>query len=328
MSPAVRCCGIVPCVALLYCNFSCSTYNTVNACVFMQCITMMLYICCMPGQEYLYYNGKTYRSDKLLISPNNRSFRYGDGFFETMKMVNGKIALADYHFERLFQSLELLQFDKQALFTKDHLEQAITALAVKNNHRKFARIRLTLFRGDGGLHDAVNNTPNYLIQTWQLNPAIKDFNVNGLVTGIFTKAKKACDAYSHLKSNNYLSYAMAALWAKEQHLNDAILLNTNNAIADATIANIFIVKDGVIKTPALTEGCVAGVMRRHLLQCLRTENIPIEETNISVDELLQAAELFFTNSVYGIKWVRQCNESNYTNQLSARLHRLYIQNAG
>ncbi|MBG9376905.1 aminotransferase class IV [Panacibacter sp. DH6] len=282
----------------------------------------------MHGQEYLNYNGKIFRADKLLISPNNRSFRYGDGFFETMKMVNGKIALADYHFERMFRSLEILLFEKPATFTKDALEQAITSLAQKNGHSRLARVRLMIFRGDGGLHDAVSNTPEYLIQTWPLNPAIKDLNENGLVTGIFTRAGKACDDYSPIKSNNYLPYVMAALWAKAARLNDAILLNSHGRIADATIANVFIIKDGIVKTPALAEGCVEGVMRRHLLQCLRAENIPVEETMITTDDLLQAGEMFLTNSVYGLKWVKQCNDSNYVKKMSALFHRKYILNAG
>ena len=278
----------------------------------------------MPGQEYLNYNGKIYRSHKLLISPNNRSFRYGDGFFETMKMIDGKINLASYHFERLFQSLELLRFEKQATFTKDYLENAITELAAKNMHSKFARVRVMIFRGDGGLYDTENNNPNFLIQTWQLNPVINQLNENGLVIDIFKDAKKTCDNYSHVKSNNYLSYVMAAMWAKQHHLNDALLLNNYNRIADATIANVFILKDGVIKTPALTEGCVSGVMRRHLLNSLRNENIPVQETTIEVDELLQASEIFLTNSVYGIKWVKSCGDSNYIKNVSAMLHKKYV----
>jgi aminodeoxychorismate lyase len=277
----------------------------------------------MPGKAYLNHNGKIYSADKLLISPNNRSFRYGDGFFETMKMINGKIILADYHFERLFSSLELLQFDKPAYFTAAYLEGHIEELAKKNNHKKPARIRLMIFRGDGGLYDPENHFPNHLIQTWELNASNNLFNENGLEIDIFKDARKACDNYSHVKSNNYLSYAMAALWAKNNHLNDALLLNSFNRIADATIANIFIVKDGVVKTPALTEGCVSGVMRRHLLACMRKENIPVEETTIEAEAVLQASEVFLTNAVYGIRWVKSCGESNYTKQLSELLHKKF-----
>lgn len=278
----------------------------------------------MHSNQYLHYNGKILSADKLFISPNNRSFRYGDGFFETMKMVNGKLLLEDYHFERLFASLELLQFEKPRYFTADYLKAHTEELVKKNNHSKLARIRLTIFRGDGGLYDPENHFPNHLIQTWELNPSSNVFNENGLVTDIFKDARKACDNYSHVKSNNYLSYAMAALWARKQHLNDALLLNSYNRIADATIANVFIVKDGIIKTPALTEGCVNGVMRRHLLKCMREENMPVQETAIEANELQQASEVFLTNGIYGIKWVRSCGNGNYVPQISALLHRKFV----
>jgi branched-chain amino acid aminotransferase len=117
---------------------------------------------------------------------------------------------------------------------------------------------------------------------------------------------------------------MAALWARQRHLNDAVLLNPYGRVADATIANVFIVKDGIIKTPALTEGAVNGVMRRHLLQCLRKENMPVEETQLEPEELLEASEVFLTNAIYGIRWVKQLGRSGYTNQLSSLLHRKFI----
>lgn len=278
----------------------------------------------MGQKQYLNYNGKTYSGVTLLISANNRSFRYGDGCFETMKMLNGNIILSKYHFERLFASLELLQFEKPAYFTAAYLIDQIAVLAKKNNHAKLARIRLNIFRGNGGLYDPENHFPNCIIQTWELNPANNNLNENGFVVDIFKDARKACDNYSHVKSNNYLSYVMAALWTKKNHLNDAILLNSYNRIADATIANVFMIKDGIIKTPALTEGCISGVMRRYLLKSFRDNNMPVEETKIEADELLQASEVFLTNGTYGIRWVKSCGNSNYTNQLVAVLHRKFV----
>ncbi|HVX50428.1 MAG TPA: aminotransferase class IV [Chitinophagaceae bacterium] len=272
---------------------------------------------------YLNYNGKTHNSDKLFISPNNRSFRYGDGFFETMKMVKGKILLRNLHFERLFSSLDTLKFDSPGNFTADALEEQIGNIAKKNGHTSLARIRLTVFRGDGGLYDD-DNKPNYIIQTWLMNPAINTLNENGLVTGIFPDARKACDMFSPIKNNNYLCYAMAALWAKQQKLNDALVLNSHERIADASIANVFIVKDGVIKTPAITEGCVAGVVRRYLLQCCHTEGIPVEETSVSAEDVLQAQEVFLTNAGYGIRWVKTCGSSNYTPQAVKTMFNKFI----
>lgn len=274
---------------------------------------------------FVNYNGKIYSADKLLISPNNRSFRYGDGFFETMKMINGKILLGSLHFERLFASLQTMLFDKPKLFTATLLEEQIAALAKKNKHTKSGRIRLMIFRGDGGLYDAEDNNPNYLIQTWQMNDANNRLNENGLVVDVFKDARKACDAFSHIKSNNYLSYVMAALWAKQQKLNDALLLNSHGNIADATIANVFIIKDGIIRTPALTEGCVAGTMRRHLLRCMHNEGIPVQETAITIADIESANEMFLTNAGYGMRWVKSCGNTNYTSQAALTLYKQFIE---
>jgi branched-chain amino acid aminotransferase len=166
--------------------------------------------------------------------------------------------------------------------------------------------------------------PHHLVQTWELNPATNSFNENGLVLDIFKDARKTCDHFSHIKSNNYLAYTMAALWAKEQKLNDALLLNACDRVSDATIANVFMVKDGVIKTPALSEGCVGGVMRKYLLQSLRKENMPVEETQLPIEEVLQASEIFLTNAIYGIKWVKQLGDSNYSKQMSSLFHKKFI----
>ncbi|MEB3088276.1 aminotransferase class IV, partial [Parvimonas sp. D4] len=89
-----------------------------------------------------------------------------------------------------------------------------------------------------------NHYPYFLIQSWPLQPATQELNENGLVIDIYKDARKTADLFSSIKSNNYLPYLMGALWAKEHHLNDAILLNPDNRVADATIANVFIVKDG------------------------------------------------------------------------------------
>ena len=279
----------------------------------------------MENAGFLNYNGKIYRADKMLISPNNRSFRYGDGCFETIKMIRGKIVLEDYHFERLFTSLERLQFEKPNFLTPHYLNEQIITLAKKNYHEKLARVRLMVFRGDGGLYDPENHFPNYLIQSWALNPANNELNENGLVIDIYKDARKICDQFSHIKSNNYLSYAMAALWAKKNKLNDALLLNPYGNITDSTIANVFIVKDGVVKTPALTEGCVSGNMRRHLLKCMRDADMPVAETEITADDVRQAQEIFLTNAIYGIRWVKQCGESGYSSSMAAVLHKKFIE---
>jgi branched-chain amino acid aminotransferase len=128
-----------------------------------------------------------------------------------------------------------------------------------------------------------------------------------------------------IKSNNYLPYVMAALWAKENNLNDAVLLNHDNNVADTTIANLFIIKDGIIKTPPITEGPVAGVMRRYLIKTLREHNYEVEETTVTVADVLEASEVFLTSAIHGIKWVKQIDNSQYNNSLIPVLYKEFIQ---
>ena len=281
----------------------------------------------MSTANFLFLDGQIHRSNKLLVSPNNRSFRYGDGFFETMKWMHGRILLADYHFERLFTSLDRLQFQAPNYFTKAYLENQINELVKKNGHTKLARVRVMIYRGEGGLYDVENHFPHHLIQTYELNPSNNQLNENGLVVDLYRDAIKVCDSFSHIKSNNYLNYAMAAIWAKKQHLNDAFLFNPYNRLADATIANVFLIKDGFIKTPAITEGPVQGVMRRHLLQALRAADMPVEETTIELADIEQASEIFLTNAIYGIRWVKQFGKHTYTQQLAPLLHKKMVQSS-
>ena len=278
----------------------------------------------MSANVYVNQNGKVINEINAVVSINNRSFRYGDGCFETMKVSKGKLLFADYHFERLFNSLELLQFTVPSFLTPEYLLANILNLTQKNHHEKLARIRLTIYRGEGGLYDPQNHVPNFTIQTWELNPTNNLLNENGLVIDIFEKSRKVCDNYSAIKSNNYLGYAMAALWTKEQHLNDAILLNPYNRVADATIANVFIIKDGIVKTPGLSEGGINGIMRRYLLNQLPEIAVPVEESTLTIDDLLEADELFLTNSIYGIRWVKQLRDKEYGNNMTALIYKKLV----
>jgi branched-chain amino acid aminotransferase len=267
---------------------------------------------------FLCYNGKYIPATDPIFTADNRSFRYGDGFFETLKVYQGNVLLADLHFERLLASLHLLHFDIPTHFTKAFFVKQITDLCVKNNVSHMARVRLAIFRSDGGLYDPVNNLPNFIIQSWELSRTVLELNQNGLVTDIFPDVKKSCDKLSSLKSNNCLPYVMAAMYAKQHRLNEAILLNQYGRVADSTIANLFIVRDKVIYTPPLSEGGVCGVMRKYLL---RTElPFKVHEKTRDIDDHENEDEIFLTNAIYGIRWVGLFRDSSYGNATAAILH--------
>ena len=274
-------------------------------------------------EHFFCYNDEFYPAGTSVIKPGNRSLRYGDGLFETMKMVNEKIINKDFHFERLFNGLQTLQFDIPKNFTPSFLEKKLRETAEKNNHTNITRMRLMIFRGNGGIFDPENLLPNYIIETWTLPESY--FNENGLIVDIFPDAKKSCDIFSNLKSNNYLPYVMAGLFARKNKLNDCIVLNSFDRVCDSAIANVFIIKGNTIYTPPLTEGCVAGVMRRWLLEKFNDVKHPVIEKNISENDLLNADEIFLTNAISYLRWVASFREKNYSNKITRSIYDHIIQ---
>jgi branched-chain amino acid aminotransferase len=270
--------------------------------------------------EYFIYNGKSYQEGAMLLSANSRGLRFGDGLFETIKSINGQLEFIDEHFARLWKGMQVLQFNIPKHFTPDHLQSEITGLLKKNKHQKTARIRITVFRGDGGLYDPTNHTPNYLVQTWALPDDTGKWNSNGLVLGIYPEVRKSCDILSNLKHNNFLPYVMAALYAKQQKWNDALLLNTEGRLCDTTIANIFLIKDETVYTPSLPEGCIAGVMRKNVISHFNAGNQKIIERRLSIDDLKEADEVFLTNSIYNMRWVQNIGDKKYS---TVYTHKIY-----
>lgn len=263
------------------------------------------------------------KADEPVFLSCNRGYRYGDGLFETIKITNGKMLLGDYHFERLFSGLQLLKFDLPGLFSRDSLVKDILHLCEKNNCSSLARVRLSVSRGNGGLNDG-DTMASYLVECWSINESQNRLNENGLVVDIFPDARKSCDIFANLKSANYLPYAMAARFAKENKLNDCFVLNTVGHIADSTIANVFYIKDGVITTPGLSEGCVNGVMRRYLLSVLKEAGYEVKELAVTAADIERADEVFLTNAISGIRWVKQFRQKTYSNNQTTEIYNRFV----
>ena len=259
-------------------------------------------------------NGKILPADQPALMADNKSYRYGDGLFETMKITGKNISLEEYHFERFFSGLKQMKFEIPAFLTAGYLKKQILMLCEKNKSEVLGRVRLSVFRGNGGIYED-NNDLQYILECWPVNQSINELNENGFVTDVFPDARKSCDSFSNIKSANYLPYVMAARYAKENKLNECLVLNMYDRIADGTTANIFLVRNEEIMTPALSEGCVNGVMRRWLM-----ERYKVKETFFSIDDILTADELFFTNAMYGIRWVKQFRDKMYSNLKASKMH--------
>jgi branched-chain amino acid aminotransferase len=237
-----------------------------------------------------------------------------------MRVYQGEVLLADLHFERLMASLHLLHFDPPHHFTKTYFTKLIMDLCSRNNHDQLARVRLTVFRADGGLYDPTNNVPQFIIQSWELDNKVIELNDVGLEIDIFPDAKISYDKFSSIKSNNCLPYVMAAMYAKQHRINESILLNHNGRVADTTNANLFIVQHKQLITPPLSEGGVCGVMRKHLLQM----DLPfsVKEKAITIADLENADEIFLTNAITGIRWVGMFRDNAFGNATAVIIHEL------
>ncbi|MEP7080234.1 MAG: aminotransferase class IV [Ginsengibacter sp.] len=274
--------------------------------------------------EFFIYNGQFFLQGKPVISAGNSGLRYGDGLFETMRLSKGRILNIDYHFERLFNGLSLLKFESSKSKSREFFTDKIFELLKKNNHQKEARIRLMVFRGEGSVFESKNNSPNFIIETWQLPHEI-EWNENGLFVDIYPDAVKACDQFANLKSNNFIPYIMAGRFAKEQKLNDAFVLNSFGRVCDTSVANVFAIKEKNIFTPPLSEGCIAGTMRRWMLEKLALDGFVVKENILTKEDLLEAVEIFVTNAIHPVRWVKCFKEKSYGNKTVRRIFEHTIQ---
>lgn len=285
----------------------------------------------------IFYNGKILPAADPVLEAGNRLFQYGDGLFETMRIFNGKIILADYHFDRLFGGLQALMMATPPHFTRGYLQDAVLQLCRENDQLPSARARLTVFRKHAEPkpahegHRRPNDTnqeifdqPSVLIETWPLDNGYV-FSSEPFIIDVYPEARKSPDALAAYKTAAYLPYALAAVFARRQHLSDCLVLNTAGNVCDASVANVFLVKDGIIYTPPVSEGCINGVMRRHIINSIgQTISAAVIEKPIDVGMLSSADEVFLTNVIRGIRPVTSFREANYTTNFSRKLFEIVV----
>lgn len=268
--------------------------------------------------QYTNYNGRLVPASDAVVPAGNTAFRYGNGLFETMLVRDGDIRLATYHWERLFAGMKQLLFVVPALFTPAMLQEQVLHTVKKNGLSSLSRVRLQVFGSNGSIWGPDDNQLHYLIECYPLNEADIMLNENGLVCGLATGVLKQPDAVSHLKTTNALVYAMAARQAKQNKWNDALVQNAHGRVVESAIANVFWVKEERVYTPPLSEGCIAGVMRRHLVATLPN----IAEQRMTGEDLLNADEVFLTNAIKGIRWVRMVGDTMYSCRMAIKLHQM------
>jgi branched-subunit amino acid aminotransferase/4-amino-4-deoxychorismate lyase len=244
---------------------------------------------------------------------HNRSFKYGDGLFETLRLINNKVVFLKEHFERLEKGFEILGFDKPEGFSSSWLESEILKYFSVNNidaNLLNWRVRISFWRNSNGFYCPESNAVSWVVEIFPLENSKFVLNSEGLEIGIYEDVKISPDILSAIKTTSALPYVMAAIHRKKMGWDDALILNSNAAIAEASASNIFILKNNQLLTPSAAEGPVLGVCRSLIIERANALGIEVHEGRLSVNELYEAEEIWLTNTVSGIKWIKNIVGNN------------------
>lgn len=258
--------------------------------------------------EFIILNRNLSPLSDLKLLASNRAFLYGDGVFETIKVVSGKVFNFTAHFDRLKKSLAFLDIDCN--ISSPELFSLIEKLLSKNNINNSGRVRISFYRDSNGKYLPDNNQGSFIIQSFINDVNYFELNKSGLSLGFYNEQKKNSGSLSNLKSVNAVIYVLASLFAKKESFDDAIIFNEKDIPIETSNSNIFILKDNIVITPDLSQGCVEGTMRKLIIDILKN-NYKVLETKINVKDFALAKEVFVSNSISGIKWVKQVEEFKY-----------------
>lgn len=269
--------------------------------------------------KFVNHNGTFVNADAPLFSINNRAFCYGDALFETIRLAYHQPQFLKEHLQRLKHGMTIFKMHSEVTLDETFVAKAIHDLVEKNNLGADARIRLTVYRNDGGLYTPINNTISYLLQADSIEDNGYVLNTKGYTVDVYTELKKSPSTLSVLKTANSAIYIMAGIYKNAHALDECILMNDKNNITEAISSNIFAVKNGVLYTSPISEGCINGVMRKKIIEIAQTNRIAVYETTITQSVLLGADELFLTNAINGIRWVVAYKQKRYFNDTSKKL---------
>ena len=263
-------------------------------------------------------NGQLISKENAVLNYDNRSFKYGDGVFDTLKVLNGKVVFLEDHYFRLMASMRMLRMEIPMEFTLELMENEILKL-VENNKFNDTRVRLTIFRKDGGAYVPKVNEIEYIIEASSLNVVIED----SYEVELFKDLYNYSGLLSTIKTTSRTLNVIASIFAEENEYANCVLLNEKKQVVEAINGNIFIVVGNKIKTPALENGCIKGIIRQKIIDLIK-ENpaYEIEECEISPFELNKADEVFITNSIVDIQAVTKYRKKTFKKEVSFEISKL------
>lgn len=247
------------------------------------------------------FNGETLAPHDA-IRLQSRGFRYGDGCFETLLVLRGKCPLLAQHEARIRKSLAFLEMDwPQHLQLEEQLHQ------LGDEAAEWQRVRLWLWRAGGGLY-APQSSETETMLAWEpcQRPAITIKQTVSLSEEVVLTPT----GWSFIKNISALPYVIAGREKQRLAADELILLNHRGEATEATSANLFFKKRKRWYTPALSTGCVAGVMRAWLMKQLLNKGESVFEVHAQAEELQNIDKLVCTN-VTGLQPIAQLLDKRY-----------------
>lgn len=265
------------------------------------------------------FNGNIVAQDDNVLT-QNRAFLYGDGVFETLKIVNNKILFLEDHYFRLMASMRVVRMEIPMNFTMEYFEEQVLSLLQQKNISASARARITVFRNDGGLYLPKTNDVSYLIHATPLEHTVYALNSVEYEVDLYKDFYVTKQLLSSIKTTNKMINVTGSIFAHENGLANCILVNDTKNVVEALQGNLFMVVGKKLITPPISEGCLNGIMRKQILALAKkTEGIEVSEEIISPFDLQKADELFVTNVIMGIQPITKYRKKVFTNDVAQLL---------
>ncbi len=248
-------------------------------------------------QESVYVNGKFLPRAEAKVSVFDRGYLYGDGVFEGIRTYNGRIFRLDKHLERLYRGAKAIALDLP--LTPEEFKDVIIE-AVRRNGLRDCYIRVVVSRGEGdlGLNPMNCHTPPtivVIVDHISLYP--KEVYEQGLELVTCTTCRNLPTALNpEIKSLNYLNNILARIEVVRAGAHEGLMLNHLGYVAEATGDNVFVVREGVLKTPPPHTGILEGITRQVVLELAQEMDLPVREDMLTLYEVYTADECFLTGT--------------------------------
>jgi branched-chain amino acid aminotransferase len=268
------------------------------------------------------FNGTIVSQDTNILI-QNRAFLYGDGVFETVKIINNKILFLEDHYFRLMSSMRVIRMEIPMNFTMEYFEEQILSLVKINKLTDSSRARITVYRNDGGYYLPLNNSVSFLIHAVALENASYSIEKKAYEVDLYKDFYITKQLLSSIKTTNKIINITGSIYAEENGLDNCLLLNDSKNVVEALQGNIFMLLGNRLITPPVSEGCLNGVMRKQILALAKKmHQLEVVEEAISPFDLQKADELFITNVIKGIQPITKYRKKTFTTKVANQLLQL------